>query len=489
MDSAASLCCSCQGGSLTGNLDVNDGSINSSITDYIDIEKNFRERVSIMKIIELLRMITIVMLLGIACPLQAYPADFIFKDDTLIGGNFQSHNQKVVYTANGIFRTAEGGRVYHSTDGGSSFNMIYNANITDLRSPTIEADEDNNVYVIYPEGEYRRTRFLKFSPSNDYAAPVVNKAHTQAFSAAKFASFYDPTRSVIYHVTQWGYLFTFDMDGNFVRGKQLFTDGSTGSAPSYPHLFVDVDGIIHYGLTTHDAAGAIPYETIRYLKSLDGGITWKKMDGTTVSTPASSDPDSTGSTRINPANKTAYTTWLANMHAKNGKVHFVWYVRNCEGQPTITQYMHYKRYDIDTGICDVDSSPNGTAGGDPQWKGQDLALMNYSAAFASNPDTQGGPLLVVGHEGIQRLIALISYDDGQTWNDYAYSRWFSQCYDVGLARAITALRMAIVQPAGVRTPLTPGFQTSFRCRLRAAAENYGAGKDSFMKAAYGYRQW
>jgi len=72
-------------------------------------------------------------------------------------------------------------------------------------------------------------------------------------------------------------IFTFGRNRGFVAGRQVWTSGR-GAAPSYPHLFVDEPGVLHFAMSTADEGDDIPYETIRYLKSLDGGSTWKTMD-------------------------------------------------------------------------------------------------------------------------------------------------------------------------------------------------------------------
>ena len=369
----------------------------------------------------------------------AYPASFSWSNTTLRGDNFQSHNQKIAWTANGLFRSGQTQTgttreiIERSTDAGANWTTIYDIGF-DNRPATVEADEDANVYVIYPEPSNSRTRFLKFSRSNNYAAPVVSVTHTQAYSASKFASAYDRVRQRLYHATQWGYVFTFDKSGNFVRGQQVFTSGS-GAGPSYPHLFVDEFAVVHYAMTTADDNAYIPYQTIRYLKSLDGGQTWKAMDGTAVTIPttcASNGP----STMINLSGELNYQMWLANMHAKNGKVHFAYQTRNPSNPagvgnpPTITAHMHYMRFNGTTGVREIDSSPNGEG-----WTGDTLRINHYSASFASDPNNSSGALYAAGIDGT-RLNALVSYDNGTSWHDYARSNSFGTLTDPGLARAV-----------------------------------------------------
>jgi autotransporter-associated beta strand protein len=371
---------------------------------------------------------------------DAYPASFYWANTTLRGDNFQSHNQKIAWTANGLFRSGQTQTgttreiIERSTDAGATWTTIYDIGF-DNRPATVEADEDANVYVIYPEPSNSRTRLLKFSASNNYAAPVVSVTHSQAHSDSKFASAYDRVRQRLYHATQGGYVFTFDKSGNFVRGQQVFTSGS-GAAPSYPHLFVDEFAVVHYAMTTADSNGYIPYQTIRYLKSLDGGQTWKAMAGTAITIPttcASNGP----STMINLPGELNYAVWLANMHAKNGKVHFAYQTRNPSNPagvgnpPTITAHMHYMRFNGTTGVREIDSSPNGEG-----WTGDTLRINHYSASFASNPNNSSGALYAAGIDGT-RLNALVSYDNGTSWHDYARSNSFGTPTDPGLARAVT----------------------------------------------------
>ena len=320
-----------------------------------------------------------------------YPADFTWHNTTLRGDNFQSHNQKIVWTANGLFRSGQlqDGDYWHeiverSTDGGATWTPIWDVG-KNITAPTIEADSNNNVYVIYPDSS-SKTRFLKFSASNNYSpgSPVVNKTANQG-SAAKFASFYDPGRDRIYHATQWGHLLTFDTSGNVVSAKQLFKTGSTGSRPSYPHLFVDESGVLHYALTVADAGDDVPYETIRYLKSLDGGETWKAMNGTSISIPTTSNPNGP-STMINLPGEENYQTWLAAMHVRNGKAHFAYKVRNpskpsgAGNPPAITEHVHYMRFDVATGVREIDSSPNGEG-----WRGDALKVTDYLGFLRLRP--------------------------------------------------------------------------------------------------------
>jgi len=299
-----------------------------------------------------------------------------------------------------------------STDGGLSFQIAYEE-AYGVNPPTLETDEANNLYLIFPTENSNGTRFLKFAPGN-YSSPAVNKTTTAAGSAGKFASFYDRTRGLLCHATQWGYFLVFDKSGNLTKSKRVWTTGSTGSGPSYPHLFVDEGGVIHYAMTTHDSADAIPYETIRYLKSTNGGDNWKKMNGTSVSIPVSCDPDSSNSTQINLEDEDTLNTWLGHMHVKNGKVHFMY---NTRGVSPVRQ--HYMRFNATTGVREIDSY---TDWGN-QWGNPPIQSAEGDGLFASDPDDPGGPLFAVGRYAEsstrKRLVGLVSHDNGSTWQNRA----------------------------------------------------------------------
>jgi len=361
----------------------------------------------------------------------------------LRGDNFQSHNQKIAWTPNGLFRSgdlqadtngSDNVVVQRSTDHSATWQNIFDTGVhrDNLKPPTIEAGPAGNVYIIYPNSG--GTRFVKFSPSNNYGSAVVNKLSTAASSGSKFASCHDPGRNRIYHATQWGSVLTFDTSGNVTRNQQLIKSGGD-SRPSYPHLFVDESGVIHYAMTVADNGDDVPYTDIRYLKSLDGGQSWKAMNGTPVSIPTAAAGASSAATLINRPDEHNYKTWLACMHAKNGKVHFVYQTGNpwdpagAGNPPAITPYMNYMRFDLASGAREIDRTSLG---------GPDLAINAESASFASIIDHPDSPLYVVG-EGPNghRLLALVSDDNGQTWQDYARSDWHNIIANPGLARDVT----------------------------------------------------
>jgi len=342
---------------------------------------------------------------------------------------FQSHNQKVVSNAKGIFITHGrrknriGLQLQRSTDGGRTFKTVYQDKLA-VAPPTIETDRDNNIYLIYPETGQRRTRFLKFSAHSGYTRPVVSRSYNGVYSAAKFASVCDP-RGRLYHATQWGHLLVIDTSGKLLADRHVFKGGG-GAGPSYPHLFLDRSGVLHFAMTTADAEDKIPYESIRYLKSPDTGKTWYAMDGKRVSTPTTCAADGP-STMINLPDELKHATWLANMHVKNGKVHFM-YLARIPGK----ERQHYMRFDGRTGTREIDSWSTWNN----RFGGKKLKIHSICGMFASDPARRWGPLFAVGANG-RKLAALVSTDNGSTWREHAESRDVGKVWAEGGARAVT----------------------------------------------------
>jgi len=357
---------------------------------------------------------------------------------------FQSHNQKVVANKNGIFLTylyaenPDTWRLARSTDGGRTFRTVYESNTEKTRAPAMETDENNCIYLTHPASDSRKTRFLRFTESNGYTAPDIDKTGG-AGSASKYAMAYDRRRRQFYHATQGGRLLTFDMSGNLRSDRQLW-GRSAKSGTAYPHLFVDSAGVLHHAVTTHDAGDSVPYETIRYIKSLDGGANWQAMDGTAIRIPTS--PEPTGpSTMINLGGDeiSPYATWLSSMYPKGGKIHFAyrtvnpWKPKNLGNPPGIEGRQHYMRFNERTGAREIDSWKN--AG---RWQGRNITLVSVEVLIASDPQNPSAPLYAVGRSSDGRLSALISRDNGSTWADYAISEApFKKIYALGGCREVT----------------------------------------------------
>lgn len=100
---------------------------------------------------------------------------------------FQSHNQKIVQNAYGIFMTytyndEEGGdpllpstwRLARSIDGGKSWGTIFQAHVY-TKPPTLEMDENGSIYLIHSnfKSDHGDATFYRFDPENGFRAPAV----------------------------------------------------------------------------------------------------------------------------------------------------------------------------------------------------------------------------------------------------------------------------------------------------------------------------
>lgn len=122
---------------------------------------------------------------------------------------FQSHNQKVVETAAGVFMTYladpgdEGGSIWRlarSTDEGATFATVYEGRALD-KAPTLEADAQGMLYVVQPDKANRTATLLRFAPGGDLARPTTKTIPDGGRTAWKFNTFLDEGRGRIYYAT------------------------------------------------------------------------------------------------------------------------------------------------------------------------------------------------------------------------------------------------------------------------------------------------
>ncbi len=390
----------------------------------------------------------LVAVLGFALPVtQSIAAPFVTIDSILLDtpgdgtffGTFQSHNQKVVANDNGIFVsylhtspnvTPNIWRLARSTDDGRTFTTIYEAQDF-TRAPALETDENNNIYLAHPSWNTQQMKFLRFTPLDNYSVPDISKTFDGVVSFSKYAMVYDPSRQQFHIASQYSQLLTVDKSGNLLRDQQVFSQFADGAYSQYPYLFVGDDGVLHHAQTTEDENGLLPYETIRYVQSTDGGATWQTMAGTALSTPTT--PGALGpSDMINLVDEIDMKSWLGTMHVKDGKAHFAY--QASVPPDSMDSRNHYMRFDLATGTREIDTwSDTGD-----QWQGADLSMQTQSALMVSDPSKLFGPLYAVAGTSDGHLSALVSYDNGSMWQDFATSlEPFAGIYAVGGFREIT----------------------------------------------------
>ena len=380
--------------------------------------------------------ISVFLLLLIVCPALALSNAGLTKVElTLVDANatgygtFQSHNQKIVSNENGIFMThlrshnenytAQQWRLSQSTDGGLTFNTIFEA--TDpTYPPVLETDENNNIYLVRTDFVNGHAFFYRFLADENYAQPHITTILKG--SAQKFCMVYDQPRQQFYYMTWEGgfYIIPMNSSGMFhARRKKLLANGDY-AVPMYPHLFLDVNGNLHYAWTTQKY-GVYLYWDIHYMMSPDVGEHWQKLDGSPLAIPVKCD-NSGASDRITLSDEFDVHTWLSNMMIKDGKIHFLY---EAQFNP---HRQHYVRYDMATASRDVDIMP--------RFGGEQIYLAGLDGFFTTKPGLENAPLYCIGRFA-GRIGCLASDDNGETWYDYAAADSTFNLYSIGGCRIIT----------------------------------------------------
>ena len=363
--------------------------------------------------------------------------DIVCADDQAIrGGTFQSHNQKVVSNRNGIFMThirgcneaftAQPWRLSWSKDGGKTFSALYEA-VEATNPPALETDEADNLYLARPDFLSRDAHLFRFQAADGYARPLISKI--EGGSAGKSCMMYDGARGQLYYFAHNGTFHVVGLDGGVRRSQKLLVAGPT-AIQQYPHLSLELDGTLHAAWTTNKNDQYL-YTDIHYMKSVDGGETWRKMDGTRLDLPVIADYHGP-SDQINLDDEYDYHTWLSSFMVKNGKLHFVYKYT----APGDAARQHYVRYDLKTARREIDLWP--------EFKGETISLCHNDGFFASRASDPGSPLYcILAQDG--HIACLRSEDNGDTWHDHAISerrfasheRMFHP-YAIGGCREVTA---------------------------------------------------
>lgn len=360
--------------------------------------------------------------------LRLRPVEVVCADPQATGyATFQSHNQKVVSNAHGIFMThirsrnqeytAQTWRLLRSTDGGGTFTVIHEATHA-TNPPVLESDEDGNIYLVrvdFQEGDAYLYRFLA---KRDFREPIITVIPGGA--AGKYAMMYDPRRRQLYFFSHNNTFHTIGLDGQ-VRSRQRLLRSGEHAALQYPLLSLGNDGTLHAAWTTQKH-GIYMYWDIHHMQSPDGGVQWQNLGGTPLELPVVA--DETGpAQRITLDDEFEFHTWLSSFLAKDGKLHFVYLAQ------TNPRRQHYMRYDVATGRRDVHYQP--------EFKGKTIRLAGLDGFFATRSHVRSSPLYCVmqdqGH-----IACLASDDNGETWYNYARSEDMFAPYSIGGCREITS---------------------------------------------------
>lgn len=320
-------------------------------------------------------------------------------------GTFGSYNQHVVHNQHGIFitykKTQENDqdlgiwRMYLSRDGGKTFFSLGEAK-TNSKPPALETDKHGNVYLA-SGGD--NPQLCAYRPVDNYVNPTcVNIPNS---SSGKFALAYDHVRQQLYYFSHYAVFSIFDTNLNLKKSYQF---GAPFAGPSasyqYPLLTLDEVGNLYAAWTTVKN-GAYLYHSIHSVKSLDGGESWQKLDGTPLNTPIP--PDEAGPTdRITLNDEYDVHTWLKQLFVKNNKLYFPY-----TAQFTTPRY-HFSRYDLTTGKKDQDVP----------WNGPTLDLSELHGFCASKSVDPTYPIYCASRGTNNNLNVVVSYDQGKSWHDH-----------------------------------------------------------------------
>ncbi|HUD20013.1 MAG TPA: dockerin type I domain-containing protein [Patescibacteria group bacterium] len=370
---------------------------------------------------------------------------------------FTSNNQKVISNQYGIFITYQYSagdasylniiwRLARSTDGGKTFTTIYES--TDpTNPPTIETDSQGIIYLIRNDHtEQGRSAYLyRFYPEKDFKNPTITTIPDAGFSG-KFGMILDESRHQIYYAKHNPmFMFTIGLDGTVKRKTLINTDGVAFA--NYPQFTMDEHNNLYLAWVTNKGSNA-NYRSIHVIKSLDGGVTWRKLDGTTLTLPVVADETGPTDMLIFHSELTG-SSWLSSFIVKNNKIHFVYNTWDLNNGTWIRGPQYYARYDLTTG--QRDKFIEGT------WKGETLAISNSSAVCATDRADTQSPIYCTSADKDRRMVTLVSYDNGDSWHDFAVSAPFppdpqfpalnndnyENIYSIGGYRSITSDGMII----------------------------------------------
>lgn len=357
--------------------------------------------------------------------LAAAPISPLLVDDHVIGiSTFQSNNQKVVQNGQGIFIaylrtrneafTAQQWRLARSTDAGESFQTIYES--TDATNPPVlETDPRDNVYLAHPDFSGTNAYLYVFSKDKDYKNP--EKFTIPNGSAGKYCMLLDQARQQLYYASHNGYLAIMGLDGALKASLRTHVPGPI-AVQQYPHLVLDPAGVLYFAWTTNNNDKYL-YRAIHCMRSVDGGTTWTKLDGSPLTLPVVAD-DTGPADRITLEDEYGVHTWLSSVTVVEHKAHFVYLAQFPE-----SPRQHYMRFDARNGKRECDISP--------EFKGDALEVRSLDGFFT----TGTGSTLFYTSQFMGKIVTLRSDDNGGTWHGAAHAELQLNPYAITGARTLT----------------------------------------------------
>ena len=339
-------------------------------------------------------------------------------------------------------------RLARSVDGGLTFTTVYEEGYKNTRAPVLEDDGYGNIILIRPDFSTGQIYFYKFNASNNFHVPVLFKQISGIPAQGKFVAYFDLYRRQIYYLTNnengnkearfavlsenGDVLKNYSLSNYYGLANYSLTSAGCLAYLEYPQIQMDGPTIYVSWTTqkyddpeqteqTEQTTTTRLYSSIHFIKSLDGGITWEKIDGTKLSLPIT--PDVYGpADNLLGYNMTNWHRWLTHFLPYLGYIHFA--EQDGEGSQ-----LNYIRFNINSNIKDVNTNVNYYTQSTNHWSGSSVILDTGGFFIPSNYETN--TLYYVGmdwqttdpdtsqHQGPVGILR--SKDNGQTWQDYARS--------------------------------------------------------------------
>jgi hypothetical protein len=384
--------------------------------------------------------------------------------DAHYGATGQSHNQKVVANAYGIFMThiherqccdilnscadeppakcpdanlIATWRLSRSVDGGASFTTVYEGR-HGTSPPAIETDWQGNIYLAHADWFRggQNAYVLRFLASDNFQNPTSTTLTGGV--GAKYAMEIDEVRGQLYFFSNSNKFFRVRLSDLAVLAEYQLTRNGDNANMHYPHLYLDDNGHLYVAWTSvrinpalegQDQCGNSnlqnPYWSIHFMRSLDGGVTWMKPNGQILTTPISADETGDSPTdEITLPVERCVNTWLSTFLVKGDKVHFVY---QAEGPNPIE---HYVRYDLATSHIDRNLAP---------FEGDGVPIKNLDGVCSTRRSIKE-IFCVSKTDNLNtnsRIVVLKSEDNGLTWHKHALGPIVADTYAVGGSPQVT----------------------------------------------------
>lgn len=337
---------------------------------------------------------------------------------------FQSHNQKVIENAHGVFMThvrrrnpaytAQTWRLSRSTDGGRTFATVFEDTHA-TNPPVLESDSDGHVYLVRTDFESGDAFLYRFDAATGFSRPRITKIPGGA--AGKYALALDARTKRLFYLAHNGIFHELDLSGKVLSRQRLIRRGPQAGL-QYPHLAVDASGRVHAAWTT-TRHGSSLYWSIHYMVRARGSGTWWAR-GKEVDVPVPAD-GAGASQQINGADELPHATWLSSLGVQESCAHFMYL---CQAKPVRQRYV---RIEVRSGERQIDRGP--------RIGGERFEVRGLDGFFATS-EPSSGSLYYVGADPAGHLVCLRSDDRGGTWRDHARTRRAYRPYAIGGCRRL-----------------------------------------------------